>query len=95
MLALAAPGAIFFARGAMLAGPRTRAILLSASAIAVVVAATIFTERLVFSADALGLKAWRVWAAQLPASHIAEATAWFLEPPRRSAEPSRLPRELR
>jgi hypothetical protein len=82
MLLLAAPGAIFFALGVALAGPRLRVAILAASILAVLAATVVFTEGIVFRADVIWPGYWRRWAAQLPTSHIAEAITWLLGGPR-------------
>lgn len=76
LLPLAAPGAVFFARGVGALGPRLRPWVLGTSAAAALVATVVFTADLVFPSPPVERMAarYRFMGEFLPGSYIAEAT---------------------
>ncbi len=77
LLGLGVPAAVFFARGASLLPPRARLGLLGVSTAAAAVAGLVFTTGVLYPSQLMGLRVWRIFAAQLPNSYILEAIQYL------------------
>lgn len=82
LLPLAPAAAVFFAEGVRRVGRRAGAAVLAVSGLAVIAAAVVFTEGLVFDSDPLlGQRLLARWSVMMPSAHLTDAVTRLLGQP--------------